>query len=191
MLGSEIYDLFKIMTDGEEFASDTDAASVLNVADAAIRGERNWEKLKKTTALPLGSSSLSAVTDLDRPLKLWAVVGSNVADKQLLKQATFDERFNTEYDWYYDAAANSINFIKDTIPTTWQSYLLDYKYLPAALTLATTPWLHPDYHALYAYEMVRVFKRADADFDFYKDYGSEYEIIHGLAIDWNESLAGR
>ena len=191
MIGSEIYDLFKTMTDGEEFASDTDAVAVLNMADAAIRGERNWERLKKTAALALGSSSLSAITDFDRPLKLWAVVGTKVADKVELKQAPYDDRFNTDYDWYYDAAANTINFIKDVIPSNWLSYLLDYKYIPAALDLAATPWMHPDYHALYAYEMVRVFKRADADFDFYKGYGTEYEIVHAQAIDWNESLAGR
>lgn len=189
--GSDIYDLFKIFTDGEEFASDTDAMIALDMADIVIRSERDWELLKKSVALPLGTASLAAITDKEKLLVLWAVTGPNFKDKQELKQAPWKDRFNPEYDWYYDPSTDSIIFTITTIPTNWLSYILDYKYVPDTITLTTTPIFPEISKPLYAYELVRIFKRADADFDFYKEYGDEYEFARGLLIDNNESLAQR
>lgn len=191
---TQIYDLFKTMTDAEEFASDTDFIAAMNLADATLRGERNWEALKKTVNKPVTITDLGAgITDMADLLRIWAVTGTNKRDKYVLTKAPWDKRYDEAGDYSYNVATKTIEVIHETTPTNWLTYQIDYKYRPAAFAALTeTPtWLDSDYHGIYAYELVRIFKRADADFDFYKEYGSEYDYMKSLILSWNENLAGR
>lgn len=191
---TQIYNLFKTMTDDEEFASDSDFIASMNLADRTLRGERHWEALKKTANIATTDLVLStSISDFDMPLKVWAVVGSLIRDKYPISKVAWGSRYDDNGDYTYNSASQTLEILHDTMPTNWQSFQVDYKYRPEAFAeLTESPtWLPEEYHAIYAYELVRIFKRADADFDFYSEYGTEYEYIRSLIQSWNETLADR
>lgn len=186
MTGADIYALFKVHLDGEEFNSDTDALLAMNTAYRKILSERDWEFLKKSSAQPRGFSTLSTITDLSYVRGVWAVIGTQKNAKMPLSKTTYDNRFDENYDYYIDYASGTFNYIASSEPSTWLSYIIDYKYKPADLTMTTSPVWPEEYHALLAYEMIKAYKEADATFDFYKETSGRYEDMRSGLTLWNE-----
>lgn len=186
--GQDIYDLFSQELDGETFDSDTDALRSMNIEYRDILADRDWHILKKSYTLPAGTTSLAGITDLDKILKIWAVIGSNPTDRIELKKANFDQRFDENFDYWIDLANNTINFIGDNNQYDDDDLIVDYKYKPDDLTLATSP-VFPDvgYPAI-SYGMILTFKRKDADTDFYNQTKDKKDEAMNKLIQWNESL---
>lgn len=186
MNGSEIYNIFKIEMDGEEFASDEDAMASINVEYRTLLFERDWKILNKSQTAPLGTTiDLSLILDLDNVLRVWAVDTSG--EKTELTKTSFEDRFNEEKDYYVDYATNKIVFI-NSIPTNYASYIVDYKYAPADITTTTSPVFPPAAHGLLAYLLAQTYLRADQTQDFYNEFGNKYENIKANLVLWNEQL---
>jgi len=184
MTTQQIYDIFIRELDGEEFSSDDDALASANLAYRTILANRDWEFLNKNATLTAGTTSLAGITDLDRPLRVWAEVGATT--KTLLNKAQYDERFDTQKDYYFDFANNTVNLINDEYATN--SLIVDYKYRPTALTLTTSPVFPEEYQPIIAYRMILDFKESDQDFEGYNEVTAKYNKLLGLLVDYNESL---
>ncbi len=188
MTGQQIYDLFKVHVDDEEFNSDDAAIAAMNAAYRKILSERDWEFLKKTVLMPRGMSSLATITDLDTVIRVWAQTGSGSFDFSELEKSSFDKRFTGEGDYYIDYVTKSFVYLHGSEPVNWLGYAVDYKYRPADLDLESTPVWPEEYHSLLAYEMVRAYKEGDLTYDFYKEVGYRYEDVAGNLARWNDQL---
>lgn len=176
----DIYDLFSLELDGETFDSDQDALIEMNVAYRALIGERDWKILQKSYALPAGTTSLSGITDLDHVLRIWD-------NGYELKKATFEQRFDSDYDYWIDHANNQIVFINDGYSS--QDLTIDYVYKPADLEeMEDLIVLHDLAYPIISYDMILSFKEKDTDPDFYSQIQSKREKAMDKFINWNENL---
>lgn len=174
----DIYDLFKVEMDGEEFDSDDDALLAAKNALKRIFAKRDWKKLKKTQTLAVGSFDLSAITDLDHVLKIWY-------NGYELKRADYDNRYDTEYDYYIDEANNLIVPINGGLDL--QALIVDYKSKPADLTDSNTPVVWPEVYPAVVFDMGMTYYRKDQDLSVYNQMQERYEEEMNLLIDSNEN----
>lgn len=181
MFWETIYNIFKIKTDGEEFDSPEDALVMGNVAYRKILGKRDWIFLKKTTSVAISSSeyNYALIEDIDKPLALW------YGDYKL-KKANFDQRKDTNFDYWVDFANKKIKFINSY---SGYSLDLDYKYKPDDIEDDENPTVLQDDHApIIAYQMILDFYEKDQDLSVYKEALVAYASTEASLIDYNESL---
>ncbi len=180
MIWENIYNIFKIKTDGEEFDSPEDALVMGNVSYRKLLSMRDWLFLNKTTSISISSSeyTYSSVTDLDKPLALWS-------SDYKLKKATFDQRKDTNYDYWIDYVSKKIKFINDYSGKTLD---LDYKYKPADITISVEPVFGDTHDPIIAFQMILDFYEKDQDNSVYKEALTNYASHEALLIDYNESL---
>ena len=177
MIFDNIYNLFKIKTDGEEFDSPDDALTMANVAYRKILAIRDWLFLKKTTTISITSSSYdyTDITDIDKPLALW------YGDCQL-KKAIFEKRKNY-FDYWIDYASKEINFINDF---SGKALELDYKYRPADINGETE--IEDILGQCIAYQMILDYFEKDQDTSVYQEAYANYQKCMNILTDYNESL---
>jgi len=176
----DILDLFSQDLDGESFDSDADALREINISYRNLLGERDWHILKKSYTLPAGTTLLSAITDLDKVLKVWE-------NGNELKKTNFDNRFDTNYDYWIDHANGTINFINYTVWAT--DLIIDYKYAPDDLANMEDEIVFPDVaYPIISYDMILAFKEKDTDPDFYDKVEIKKEKALNNTINWNENL---
>lgn len=176
----DIYNIFKLELDGDEFDSDDDALLSGNLAYREILNYKDWKFLKKTYTLAAGSFDLSVITDLDKVLDVW------VAGRQEpLQKATFENRFDTSKDYWIDYANNLIVPINDL--SSFQ-LIIDYKYKPADLQFSTSPIKADLMKPLIAYQMGLNYFRKDQDLSIYTTLQDKSNRAFNLLIDYNESL---
>lgn len=178
MTFEQIYNIFKIKTDGEEFDSDDDALFMADIARTKILALRDWIILKTTTSISITSDEYdySAIDNLDKPLKLWD-------DDYELKKATFENRKNTDYDYWIDYANKKIKFINEF---TGKTLDLDYKYKPA--TLEEDDDVEDLLGQCMAHQMIIDFYEKDQDNTFYKEAVFNLEKTLSLLTNYNENL---
>lgn len=186
---SKIYDYFLIKLDNDNFdGEDDDALKIANVAYRIILGEKPWNFLKTSANLLAGTNSLSGITNFDRLLRVWAVISSDPTDNVEMKKANFEERFNPQKDYWLDIPNNKIELIGNNNQYANSDKIVDYLYKPSDITASNSPKL-PDFAAfLISLHMIKIFKQADQDYDFYSIHGAEYEELMNKLIDYNESL---
>jgi len=177
----DIYDLFSLELDGETFDSETDALIEINVSYRDLINERDWNILKKSYTLPAGTTSLSVIADLDKVLAVWY-------DGYELKKANFNQRFDTDFDYWIDYANNTINFINegqfDNVDIT-----VDYKYSPDDFEDLEDEIVFPDIaYPVISYDIILSYKEKDTDPDFYSQIERKREKAFNLLVNWNESL---
>lgn len=176
----EIYNIFKLEMDGEEFDSDEDALLAANVEFKEILRERNWKFLLKTTTLPAGSLSFSSITDLSKVIKVWD-------DGYELRRASFEQRFDQEKDYWIDIPNKTLSAINTGILT--RPLTLDYKMKIEDITaendlLSDVDALRP----LIAYRMCLHFYRKDQDTTVYEKIQEKEISAHNSLISYNENL---
>jgi hypothetical protein len=172
----DIYDIFKLELDGEEFDSDDDALLSGNLAYREILNNRDWKFLKKTYTLPAGSFDLSVIP-LDKVLDVWC-------NGVQLKKATFENRFDTSKDYWIDYANKRIVSINNLT----SQLIVDYKYRPADLD-EETPAVEPDLmNPVIAYQMGLNYMRKDQDTTVYAVLQDKFNQGFNLLIDHNENL---
>lgn len=176
----EIYNIFKMEMDGEEFDSDDDALLAANIEMKEILGERNWKFLLKTTTLPAGTLSYASIADLDKVIKVWD-------DGTELERATFERRFDTEKDYWIDVPNKTLAAINTGILS--RPLTLDYKAKVDAITaendiLPDVEFLRP----LIAYRMCLHFYRKDQDTTVFELIRDKETSAHNALISYNENL---
>ena len=169
--------IFEINTDGEEFDSDDDALVAGLLAFRKILANRDWKFLKRSYTLSSGNYSLSSITDLDKVLDIWL-------NGNKLKKASFEQRFDTSYDYYIDLYNNAIVPINNITG----ELVVDYKCRPDDFTM-TSPIMKPDLMCpLIAYQMKMDYLDKDQDLETYGNAETNYNIFLNLLITFNESL---
>lgn len=176
----EIYSIFKVNADGEEFDSDDDALIAANIEFRDILRDRDWKFLLKTSTLAAGTLSLAGITDLDRVIRVWS-------DGVELSKAEFDERYDEDKDYYIDQVNNTIVDIHSRL--TNLALTVDYKFKPAEITADSTEQITKfDLKPLIAYGMVLTFYSKDQDLSVYREAYSKREKAMDSLIDYNSSL---
>lgn len=186
--GQDIYDLFSQELDGETFDSDADALREMNISYRNILGDRDWYILLKSSTLTAGTYDLSTITDLDKVIRVWADIGDLSTDRIELRKANFDQRFDESFDYWIDYANNEIKLIGDTNEYADNDLIVDYKYKPADLALASEIVLPDIGYPAIAYDMILAFKEKDTDPDFYTQVENKKEKAMDKLIQWNEEL---
>jgi len=176
-----IYDIFKVELDGEEFDSDDDALISANIALDEIFADRDWKFLLKTATLPAGTLSLASITDLGKVIDVWAE-----GSEEPLRKATFQQRFDSSYDYWIDVPNNTLVLINETYINT--NLVVDYKFKPDALTDSNTPITVDHLNALVAYRMGLQYFRKDQDTTIYNTLVEKEDTTMNLLIAYNESL---
>jgi len=176
-----IYNIFKLELDGEEFDSDEDALIAANLAMREILGDRDWKFLLKTSTLAAGTLSLAGITDLDKVIDVWAY-----DSEEPLRKATFQQRFDTSFDYWIDLANNAIVLINEEYQST--ALVVDYKYKPADITDTVDPLTVSHLNALIAYRMGLNYFRKDQDTTIYNILEKKEDQVMELLIMHNESL---
>jgi hypothetical protein len=160
----ELYNYFQDLTDGEEFLSTEAALRTLNDGYNQLLAERDWIFLRKGATLPVVNKEvdLSLIEDFGSLRFLY-----RPGETEPLRKANWDQRFNTEYDYYHDVASKKLVFINEA-PT---SAIVDYKYKPAALEFEdeSMPVFEKDFHPLVSLFAVKNFKKLDETQDFYME----------------------
>jgi len=177
----DIYNIFKVELDGEEFDSDDDALIAANLALNEIFAERDWKFLLKTQTLPAGTLSLAGITDLGKVIDVWAE-----GSEEPLKKATFQQRFDSTFDYWIDVPNNTLVLINDEYNNT--NLVVDYKYKPDALTDSNTPITVDHLNALVAYRMGLQYFRKDQDTTIYNLLVDKEDSTMNLLIAYNESI---
>ena len=174
----DIYALFKVEMDGEEFDSDDDALLAANTAMRTILADRDWIFLEKSYTLPTGTFSLASLTDLDKLIRVWY-------DEEELVKAEYKDRFNTEKDYYFDTATSLIVPINEGLDTS--EMIADYKFIPTAITATTDTNLSAKVisliNPLIAYLMGMSYYRKDQDLTIYNQLQEKYEQGFNKLID--------
>lgn len=177
----EIYNIFKLELDGEEFDTDDDALLAANVEFRNVLDDRDWKFLMKTTTLTAGTLSLASITDLDKVTNIY------VANRdEPLYKASFDQRFDPNYDYYIDVVNNSIVLIENTYLST--PLVVEYKYAPVDLTDSNTPINQRRLIPIIAYRMGLTYYRKDQDTSIYTQLQDKLEDSMNKLIAYNESL---
>lgn len=177
----EIYNIFKVELDGEEFDSDDDALIAANIALNEIYADRDWKFLLKTSTLPAGTLSLAGITDLGKVIDVWAE-----GSEEPLQKATFQTRFDSSKDYWIDVPNNAIVLINEEYEST--NLVIDYKFKPAALTDTNTPITVDHLNALVAYRMGLQYFRKDQDTTIYNLLTDKEDNTMNLLIAHNESI---
>lgn len=160
----ELYNYFQDLTDGEEFLSNEAALRTLNDGYYQVLAERDWIFLRKGVEVPVLNNEvdLSQITDFGSLRGAYAK-----GSPEELTRANWDDRFNSENDYYLDAAENKIVFISSAP----KEVIIDYLYRPEPLEFEedSFPVFHPDFHPLIALFAVKNFKKLDETQDFYME----------------------
>jgi hypothetical protein len=181
MTFEDIYSIFKLELDGEEFDTDDDAVLACNIAFREVLDDRDWKFLIKTVTLTAGTLSLASILDLDKVTNVY------VADSiEPLKKATYENRFDTDYDYYIDLANNSIGLINSEYNNS--DLIIDYKYYPADFTLVNTLTLNERLKPCIAYKMCLTYYRKDQDLSTYEKLENHYDSSMNQLIMHNENL---
>lgn len=176
----EIYNLFKVEMDGEEFDTDDDALIAMNVEFKEILRERPWKFLLTSTTLAAGNLSYASITNLDSVIKVWD-------DGIELAKATYLQRYDESKDYYIDVVNKSIGAINTGI--TSRPLTLDYKMKIEDITFENN--LLEDVEALrplIAYRMCLHFYRKDQDTTVYEKIQEKEIAAHNSLISYNENL---
>ena len=180
----DIYDIFKLEMDGEEFDTDDDAVLASNLAMRDILDDRDWRFLSKTTTLSAGTLSLASITDLDKVTNIY------VANREVpLAKATLDQRYDSSYDYYIDIISNTVVLINNDLVNT--DLIIEYKYRPDDLTLTNNPLATQTQNRLkkvIAYAMTLTFYDKDQDLSVYTQLRTKYEDSLDRLIAYNESI---
>ncbi|MDQ5987384.1 MAG: hypothetical protein CSYNP_03124 [Syntrophus sp. SKADARSKE-3] len=188
MTGEQINDLFMDKVDGDEFSSEEAALRSMNEKYRKLLGKKDWKFLKKTVTLPAGTTSLAGITDLDKVLKVRVQTGQASTDVIELEKAEWEDRFNTDKDYYIDIVNNTVNFIGDGNSYAQYPLIIDYKYKPVDLIMETAPVFNSDFHPILAYAMAKDFKTADENTDFYNEMSAKEEEIEEDMDNYYENL---
>ena len=176
----EIYNIFKMEMDGEEFDTDEDALLAANIEFKEILRDRNWKFLLKTTTLAAGNLSYSGITDIDKVIKVWD-------DGVELERATFERRFDESKDYWNDIPNKTLVAINTGILS--RPLTLDYKMKIEDIT--DTNDLLPDVDALrplIAYRMCLHFYRKDQDTTVINKIEEKEAKANNSLISYNENL---
>lgn len=188
MIGEQINDLFMDKVDGDEFSSEEAALRSMNEKYRKLLSKKDWKFLNKTANLAAGVTSLAGITDLDKVLTVWAKVGPASTDVDKLEKSDWDDRFNTDKDYYIDIVNITVNFIGDNNSYAQYPLIIDYKCKPADLTMETAPVFYSDFHSILAYAMAKDFKTADENSDFYNEMSAKEEELENGMVDYYENL---
>ena len=173
----DIYAIFQLETDGEEFDSDEDALIAANIAMREILMPRDWKFLEKSYTMPTGSLSLAGITGLDKVLRIWY-------NEIELEKGGRKDRYNDEKDYWVDTINNVIVPVGEGNTLTEQEMIMDYKYKPVDITATNTPITKEGLIPLIAWKMVMNYYRKDQDSSFYQICQDKYN--EGMDILVNE-----
>lgn len=176
----DIYAIFQLETDGEEFDTEEDALTAANVAFREVLAERDWKFLDKSYTMPTGSLSLAGITDLDKVLDVWY-------DRVLLTKADRKERFDSDKDYYVDYANLLIVPVSSGSLVT-SEMIIDYKMKPVDITSSNTPIAKEALHAIIARKMIMTYYRKDQDLTVYREASIKYEEGLDLLITEDGNL---
>jgi len=178
---ASIYELFKTLTDGEEFDSNDAALQVMQVGYDTLLAQREWWFLEKSDELQL--SDLSLPEDFWRVKKVWyRDSAGNVSEVPLVRGEKRD-RFNSDYDYYIDELEGKLVLINEI---TTGSLIIDYTHKPAELEEISDeeePVMPEEYRPLIAFYMKQQYKSADENPDFYKETGVDFNSLEQRMID--------
>lgn len=177
----DIYNIFKLEMDGEEFDSDDDAILAANIAMRDILDNRDWKMLIKSATLPVGTLSLASLTDLDKVINVWAS-----GDIEPLRRANYEQRFDTDFDYYIDLATNAIVLINTWYNTS--ALIVDYKYKPVDITSTNTPISETRLIPIIAYQMCLDYYDKDQDLSVYNNLEKKRDKAFDSFISYNENL---
>lgn len=176
---NDSYNIFKLDLDGEEFDSDDDAILSGNIAFREILNNRDWKFLKTAYTLAAGSFDFSVIANLDKILDVWC-------NGVKLKKATFDNRFDTSFDYWIDHVNKMIVPINSGL--SGSPLIIDYKQKPDNLEMDSVPVKDDLICPLIAYKMELNYLNRDQDLTTYETTQANYKKFFDLLVDYNESL---
>ena len=175
----EIYNIFKLELDGEEFDTDDDALIAANLALDEILADREWKFLTTSTTFVAGNLTYGDRDNFDKILRIWY-------DSVELKRAAQDERFDTCYDYYVDNVTKEVTLITDFYED--KDLIVDYKHKPDPIELENTPIDVKLLNALIAYKMGLSYFRKDQDTTIYGILENKRDITERKLIDYDNTL---
>jgi len=178
---ASIYELFKTLTDGEEFDSNDAALQVMQTGYDFLLSQRDWWFLERTVELSL--DDLTLPDDFWKVKRVWYKDSAGNVSTEPLVKAEVLKRFDTNYDYYICAVDNKLCLIN---PITSGSLILDYTHRPDELKELddnTEPEMPEEYRPLLAFYMKQQYKSADENPDFYKETGIDFNSLEQRMID--------
>jgi len=175
----EIYNIFKLELDGEEFDTDDDALLAANLAMTEIFKDRDWRFLTTSTTFAAGTLAFGTIDNFGKIIRIWY-------DSVELRRAQQDERFDTSFDYYIDNVSKEIVLITDFYED--KALIVDHLWVPDPIELENTPITEPLLNALIAYKMGLNYFRKDQDTTIYGILETKRDITARKLIDYDNTL---
>jgi len=191
MTGEEIIEVFRTLVDDE--LGDIDDVKLLNLAYRTVLNMKSWEFLRKEYSGTINSGddyialpSGFAYIPLDGA-KLYPIVylGTDVSEYSVIPYSKKRTYRDSKWFFYVDLVNDKLMATEPMDETLAIEF--DYIYIPADLTLTTSPVFWSDFHQGLAYVMVLLFNMADQE-EKSRGYSVEAEV---KGMDWFNQMAMR
>lgn len=202
MLTSEIIQKFELYVDDTTELSSAEELDLANKIYHKICDDRPWEFLKKEATGSIVANAITLPTDFSHILNNYqytqnnteidtnqrpAVVFVNGTPYLIINWSDREKYQSATGICYIDYAANQIKFPSSVSGT----YSFDYKFVPADLTLTTSPvfperFQHAIYHGMAVDDMIiQIFEKARS---YAQENQSMYDSIKNRMAYWNSQL---
>jgi len=175
----EIYEIFKLELDGEEFDTDDDALVAANKAMRSVLTEREWKFLQTSTTFAPDDLTFGSRDNFEKVIRVWY-------DGAELNKAELDERFDTRFDYYIDHVTKEIMLITDFY--SGKDLVVDYVSRPDDIELENEPISVNLLNVLIAYTMGLTYFRKDQDTTIYTILEEKRADALNELIDFNNTL---
>ena len=175
----EIYNIFRVELDGEEFDTDDDALLGANTIMREILRQRDWKFLLTSTTFAAGNLSWADIDNFGKVIRVWY-------DSVELAKAEFDERFDPSFHYYVDVRNQTLGLISDFYED--KALIVDHTFKPDDMELENAPLEIEALNALIAYKMGLLYYRKDQDTTVYANMETKYDQAWKTLIDYDNSL---